>query len=253
MTTGRLAGRTAIVTGSGQNIGRAIAHLFAREGAAVVINGHSNKANVDTVAQEIVAAGGKAIGVMADVSDPDQIERLVAEAETAFGHVDIAVSNVGRRLRQSFEQITIADWRDTINHNLSSVFYLAHFVLPKMRQRSWGRIINISGYDGFTGHIDQRAHNVTAKAGMHGLTKAIAREYGVHGITSNTVAPGAINTARDPSQYAHVNVEQVLARLAIKHPGDSEDIAEACLYLAGDSGKYVTGQVIHVNGGEFTF
>jgi NAD(P)-dependent dehydrogenase (short-subunit alcohol dehydrogenase family) len=101
--------------------------------------------------------------------------------------------------------------------------------------------------------MDQRAHNVTAKAGMHGLTKAIAREYGVHGITSNTVAPGAINTARDMSQYAHVNVEQVLARLAIKHPGDSDDIAEACLYLAANSGKYVTGQVIHVNGGEFMF
>ncbi len=219
----------------------------------MVVNGHSNKANVDTVVQEIVAAGGKAIGVMADVSDPDQIERLVAEAETAFGHVDIAVSNVGRRMRQSFEEITIADWRDTINHNLSSVFYLSHFVLPKMRQRGWGRIINISGYDGFTGHMDQRAHNVTAKAGMHGLTKAIAREYGIHGVTSNTVAPGAINTARDRSQYAHVNVEHVLARLAIKHPGDPDDIAEACLYLAGDSGKYVTGQVIHVNGGEFMF
>jgi NAD(P)-dependent dehydrogenase (short-subunit alcohol dehydrogenase family) len=253
MTAGRLAGRTAIVTGSGQNIGRAIARLFAREGAAVIVNGHSNRANVDAVVQEITAAGGKAIGVMADVSDPDQVKQMVAQAEAAFGQVDIAVSNVGRRLRQSFEEITIDDWRDTINHNLSSVFYLAHVVLPRMRERGWGRIINISGYDGFTGHMDQRAHNVTAKAGMHGLTKAIAREYGVHGVTSNTVAPGAIDTKRDRAQYAHVNMEHVLARLAIKHAGESDDIAEACLYLAGDSGKYVTGQVIHVNGGEFMF
>src|SRR5882757_7636632 len=157
MTAGRLAGRTAIVTGSGQNIGRAIARLFAREGAAVIVNGHSNRANVDAVVQEITAAGGKAIGVMADVSDPDQVKQMVAQAEAAFGQVDIAVSNVGRRLRQSFEEITIADWRDTINHNLSSVFYLAHVVLPRMRERGWGRIINISGYDGFTGHMDQRA------------------------------------------------------------------------------------------------
>ncbi len=253
MTTGRLAGRTAVVTGSGQNIGRAIARLFAREGAAIVINGHSNRSNVDAVVQEIMNDGGRAVGIMADVSDPKQVERLVADAERAFGPIDIAVNNVGRRLRQTFEEITIADWCDTINHNLNSVFYLAHFVLPKMRERGWGRIINISGYDGFTGHMDQRAHNVTAKAGMHGLTKAIAREYGVFGITSNTVAPGAIATKRDTAQYKHVNMEHVLARLAIKHPGEAEDIAEACLYLAADSGKYVTGQVIHVNGGEFMF
>lgn len=253
MTDGRLAGRTALVTGSGQNIGRAIALLFASEGASVIVNGHSSKANVDAVVGEIIAAGGRAAGIMADVSDPDQVKRLVDEAEAAFGTVDIAVSNVGRRLRQNFEEITIDDWRDTINHNLGSVFYLAHYVLPKMRERGWGRIINISGYDGFTGHMDQRAHNVTAKAGMHGLTKAIAREYGVHGVTSNTVAPGAINTARDTKQYAHVNIEHVMARLAIKHAGEANDIAEACLYLAGDSGKYVTGQVIHVNGGEFMF
>jgi 3-oxoacyl-[acyl-carrier protein] reductase len=253
MATGRLAGKTAIVTGSGQNIGRAIALLFAREGCAVVVNGHSNRDNVDAVVHEIRSDGGRAVGVMSDVSDPGQVEHLVKEAEAAFGQVDIAVSNVGRRMKQSFEEITIADWRDTINHNLSSVFYLAHFALPKMRQRGWGRIINISGYDGFTGHLDQRAHNVTAKAGMHGLTKAIAREYGVFGITSNTVAPGAIATKRDPAQYTHVNMDLVMARLAIKHTGATEDIAEACLYLAGESGKFVTGQVIHVNGGEFMF
>ncbi len=249
----RLTGRTALITGSGQNIGRAIARLFARQGATVVVNGHSNRSNVDAVVQEIVDMGGRAIGIMADVSDPEQVKRLVGEAEAAFGAVDIAVNNVGRRLRQSFEEITIKDWQDTINHNLNSAFYVAHYVLPAMRQRGWGRIINISGYDGFTGHIDQRAHNVTAKAGMHGLTKAIAREYGVYGVTSNTVAPGAIATKRDPAQYKHVNIASVLERLAIKHPGDPDDIAEACLYLAGESGNFVTGQVIHVNGGEFMF
>jgi NAD(P)-dependent dehydrogenase (short-subunit alcohol dehydrogenase family) len=253
METMRLSGRTAIVTGSGQNIGRAIALLFAQQGASVVVNGHSNKANVDGVVAEIKAAGGKAIGVMADVSDPDQVKRLVQEGASAFGRIDIAVSNVGSRKRQSFEEITIEDWRHIINHNLSSVFYLAHHVLPQMRENKWGRIINISGYDGFTGHIDQRAHNVTAKAGMHGFSKAIAREYGIHNVTCNTVVPGAINTKRDPSQYAHVNREHVMARLAIKHTGDSEDIAEACLYLAGESGKFVTGQAIHVNGGEYMF
>src|SRR6266498_1820974 len=163
----RLSGRTAIVTGSGQNIGRAIALLFAQHGASVVVNGHSNKANVDGVVAEIKAAGGNAIGVMADVSDPDQVKRLVQDGLSAFGKIDIAVSNVGSRKRQNFEDITIEDWRHIINHNLSSVFYLTHHVIPQMRENKWGRIINISGYDGFTGHIDQRAHNVTAKAGMH--------------------------------------------------------------------------------------
>jgi 3-oxoacyl-[acyl-carrier protein] reductase len=250
---GRLAGRCAIVTGSGQNIGRAIALLFAAEGAAVTVNGHRDQTKVDAVVDEIVAAGGKAIGVMADVSDPQQVCRLVEETIERLGGVDVAVSNVGRRLRQSFEAITIEDWTSTINHNLNSAFYLAHYVLPHMRKAGWGRVINISGYDGVTGHMAERAHNVAAKAGMHGLSKAIAREYGVHGVTCNTVFPGAIATVRDVAQYAHVNREAVLERLAIKHFGASEDVAEACLYLAGDSGRFVTGQSIHVNGGEFMF
>lgn len=251
MENGSLSGRVAIVTGSGQNIGRAIARRFAQEGASIVINGHSDRSRVDKAVDEICAAGGRAIGVMADVSDPAHVHRLVTEATSAFGKVDIAVSNVGRRLRQSFEEISICDWQETINHNLNSAFYLAHFVLPGMKERKWGRVINISGYDGFTGHIAQRAHNVAAKAGMHGLTKAIAREYGVHGVTANTIAPGAIETERDLSQYSHIDMDAVRGRLAIKNFGDVDDIAASCLFLAAQSGKFITGQVIHVNGGEF--
>jgi NAD(P)-dependent dehydrogenase (short-subunit alcohol dehydrogenase family) len=122
-----------------------------------------------------------------------------------------------------------------------------------MREAGSGRVINISGYDGVTGHMGERAHNVTAKAGMHGLTKAIAREYGVFGITANTVFPGAIATRRDRTQYAHIDPADIMKRLAIKHFGEPDDIAEACLYLAADSGKFVTGQALHVNGGEFMF
>ena len=251
--SGALAGKTAIVTGSGRNIGRAIALGFASEGANVVVNGHRDRAAVDAVVDEARALGAGALGVMADVSQPDEVAALVRAANAAFGAVDIAVSNVGVRRRQPFEEITIDDWHDTLASNLHAAFYLAHYTLAAMRERGWGRIIHISGYDGWTGHLDQRAHNVTAKAALHGLTKAIAREYGIHGVTANTVAPGAIATARDPAQYSHIDPKAVRDRLAIKHAGAPEDIAAACVYLVGESGRFVTGQVLHVNGGEFMF
>jgi 3-oxoacyl-[acyl-carrier protein] reductase len=248
-----LRGRTAIVTGSGRNIGRAIALAFAAAGANVVINGHRDRAAIDAVVSEARALGALALGVIADVADADDVALLVKTARQTFGAVDIAVSNVGVRRRPPFEEITIADWHATLASNLHAAFYLAHYTLPAMRERGWGRIIHISGYDGWTGHMDQRAHNVTAKAGLHGLTKAIAREYGVNGVTANTVAPGAIATTRDAAQYSHIDARAVIDRLAIKHAGASEDIAAACLYLAGESGRFVTGQVLHVNGGEFMF
>ena len=241
------------MTGSGRNIGRAIALALAAEGARVVVNGHRDRDAVDAVVGEIEGSGGRAVGVIADVSLPEDVERLVGEATDAFGGVDIAVSNVGVRRQQAFEDITIEDWHAVMAVNLHACFYLAHFTLPAMRERGWGRIIHISGYDGWTGHIDLRAHNVTAKAGMHGLTKAIAREYGHHGVTANTVAPGAIRTVRDRSQYSHIDLDAVRARLAVDHFGEPDDIAAACAYLAGEGGRFVTGQVIHVNGGEFMF
>lgn len=250
----QLAGHTAVVTGSGRNIGRAIALALAAAGADVVINGHRDRTRVDDVVGEVEALGGRAVGVMADVGKPEAVGDLVRWGEEAFGRpVDIAVSNVGQRRRQAFEEISVEDWHDVLTTNLSSAFYLAHHVLPGMRERGWGRVIHISGYDGWTGHIDQRAHNVTAKAGLHGLTKALAREYGPVGVTVNTVAPGAIATVRDPEQYRHIDVRDVLERLAIKELGRPEDVAAACVYLAGEAGRFVTGQVIHVNGGEFMF
>lgn len=249
----RLKGRTAIVTGSGQNIGAAIARMFAREGANVVVNGASNKANVDATVEAINQAGGTAIGILADVGDPEQVESMVRQAEQAFGSVDITVSNVGRRLKLKFEDISVLDWQRTINSNLSSCFYMARSATPGMRKRGWGRLIHISGYDGFTGHTAERAANVTAKAGMHGLTKALAKEMGAHNITCNTVVPGYINTVRDMTQYSHFDLEKVVASIPLGHSGHVDDIAKACLFLASEGGDFITGQAIHVNGGEFMF
>lgn len=250
---GALAGKVAVVTGSGRNIGRAIALAFAREGAAVAVNGSRDREAVDRVVGEIHELGARAIGVMADVSDPDAVADMVSTVHDQLGPVDIAVSNVGVRKAAPFLELTIDDWRSTLASNLDAVFFLTRLVVPGMRERGWGRVINISGYDGWTGHIHNRAANITAKAGMHGLTKAIAREFSAYGVTANTVAPGAINTVRDPQHYAHVDMDAVRARLATADVGDVSDIAGACVYLAGDTAKFVTGQVIHVNGGEYMF
>jgi 3-oxoacyl-[acyl-carrier protein] reductase len=245
-----LNGRVAIVTGSGQNIGAAIARRLAEAGAAVVVNGHSSKENVERTVAEIRAAGGRATGVMADVSEPDDVKRLVAEANAAFGPVDIAVSNVGRRLHKPFEDITIEDWDWAIRTNLSSCFYLAHHVVPSMKQRQWGRIIHVSGFDGFTGHMANRAYNIAAKSGMHGFTKAVARELAPSGITANTVVPGAIDTVRDWSQYPNRNDGAARNAIPVRRLGHVDDIAYACVYLC-TTGSFVNGQALHLNGGQF--
>src|SRR6266478_1182505 len=248
-----LDGRVAVVTGSGQNIGAAIARRLAEAGAAVVVNGHTSRENVERTVSEIREAGGRAVGIMADVSDPPKdVGRLVAEANAAFGPVDIAVSNVGRRLLKPFETITIEDWDWAIRTNLSSCFYLAHHVIPGMKKRGWGRVIHVSGYDGFTGHLVNRAFNIAAKAGMHGFSKALGREFGPFGITANTVVPGAIDTERDWSQYPKTTHKAVEEIIPVRRWGHVDDLAYACLYLC-TTGSFMNGQALHLNGGEYMF
>ena len=247
-----LLGKTALVTGSGRNIGRAIALRLARAGANVVVNGSRQPAQVDAVVAEIQSGGGHALGVMADVADPQAVGRMVEAASAHFGRIDIAISNVGRRVHQPFLQISVEDWHSVLDTNLSALFYLDRAVLPQMQSRGWGRLIHISDDDAFSGHLLNHAHNMVCKAGTHGLTKAIAREFGPFGITCNTVVPGAIATERDRSPY-QATADTVAERIAVRRWGEVWDIAEACLYLAGDAAGFVTGQALHVNGGEHLF
>ena len=251
---GRLCGRTAIVTGSGRNIGRSIALYFAREGANVVINGHRDRALVDAVVAEVQATtGAQAIGIMGDVGDPQAIAAMVAQTVDRFGAVDIAVSNVSIRRLQPFLDISVDDWHATLNTNLNSCFYMARSVIPGMKARGWGRLIHISGVDGFAGHIPTRAHNIVAKSGMHAFAKAIAVEFGEFGITANTVSPGSLDTVRDWSQYPPNWVEMRKSQIPVRRLGTADEIAAACLYLAGEDAGFVTGQVIHVNGGQYMY
>jgi 3-oxoacyl-[acyl-carrier protein] reductase len=249
-----IQGKTAIVTGSGRNIGRAIALDLAGQGVNVVVNGHRDQNSVDAVVEEIKAAGGKAVGVMADVSSPEEVAAMVKLTADTFGSVDIVVSNVGIRRMQPFLDISVEDWNTVIGSNLSPAFYLARNAIPYMQQKKWGRIILISGFDGFWGQMTQRAHNVTCKAGLHGLAMALAREFGPDGITANTVVPGAIDTERDWSQYTHQpSKEEISQAIPVRRFGRPMEIAAACTYLSSDGGGFVSGQAIHVNGGHYMY
>ena len=249
-----LRGRTAIVTAAGQNVGRAVALAFARAGVNVVINGLSQREKIEAVAREAEAFGVRAQPILADGADWNAVEKMVGTALEAFGAIDIAVSVVGIRPHQAFHEISIEDWDRVIGTNLNSAFYLDRAVLPGMRERGFGRIIHMAGSDAQF-PLANRAHVVAAKHALHGLAKAIAVEYGPDGITANSVAPGWIDTDRKLDWFPHLQetLAHLKATLPLRHIGDVEDVANACLYLASDMGKFMTGQMIHLNGGEFMF
>ena len=248
-----MKGRTAIVTGSGRNIGRAIALSFGRLGANVIVNGHRDRAAAEAVADEVRAAGGQALVHMADVADDAAVKAMVDAAAAQFDSVDIVVSNVAMRQKQAFLDITPQDWQAVLQTNLTPAFYLARHAIPHMRTRRWGRLVLISGFDGFWGQVTHRAHNVTAKAGLHGLAMALAREFGVDGITANTVAPGAIDTIRDWTQYSHQERSRLEAEIPCGRYGKPDEVAAACDFLCSDRGAFVSGQVVHVNGGHYMY
>ena len=252
-TDSSLRGSTVLVTGSGKNIGRAVALSFAQAGANVITNGHKDYECINSVAEEARQFDVKSMAILADVSDPDSVRQMVDTAYNKFGSIDILVSNVGVRNYQAFCDISIEDWRLVMETNLFAAFYLTQAVTPKMTSNKFGRIIFISGVDGFAGHMTHRSHNVTAKAGLQGLAKSLARELASEGITCNTVVPGVIDTSRDWSQYPQYSKDSFTSAIPVGRLGYPEEIAQACLYLAGSGGAFVNGQAIHVNGGEYMF
>lgn len=245
-----LKGRSAIVTGSGQNIGKAIALELASQGANVTICGHTNRANAEAVAAEARSLGVGALAILLDIGDSAAVAAMVDETVKAFGSVDIAVANAAVRPHQPFFDISVEDWQRVLNTNLSSAFYLARAALPHMCRRKWGRVIHISGRDGTTG-MSNRAHNVTCKAGLHGFSKAIAVEFGGQGITANTIAPGVTDTVRKPENYPNFEAQTKLwlQSMPIGRIGRAEDIAHACAFLASDAAEAITGQLLHLSGG----
>lgn len=249
-----LAGRIALVTGSGRNIGREVALAFARAGASVVVNGHQDRPALDETVRLVTEAGGRAHAVLADVADGAAARAMVAEAERVLGApVDIVVANVGIRRTRPFLDTSLQDWNDCLAVNLTSAFHLAQAALPAMLRQGHGRFIHLSGLTIATGRYAGKVPVLAAKAGLHGLAKGLAAEFGDRGITANVVAPGMVRTERDWSQYAHTSEESARARVPAGRLATVADVAAACLYLASDEAAFVNGQTLHVNGGEVMF
>ena len=241
-----------MITGSGRNIGRAIALAYAEAGCNVIVNGHANAAAVDAVAAEARALGVEALAIMADISKVEDVQRMVRQAEEEVGGIDIAISNVGTRDTRPFLDITPELWHHILDTNLSSAFYLAQAVLPGMKARGWGRIIHMAGRTAFYPK-EERAHVASSKAALHALAKVLALEFGPFGITANTIAPGVIDTERSNTTHPGYAVEfaRRTKHVPVRRLGHVDDITNLCMYLAGEGSGYVTGQVLHINGGEF--
>jgi 3-oxoacyl-[acyl-carrier protein] reductase len=245
-----LQGKIALVTGAGKNIGRCIALALARDGAAIMVNGRADKAAVDSVVGEIKAAGGNAVAAMGDVSDPAVAPRLAAEAERQFGGVDILVSNAGLRRQTSFLDMSFEEWREIMSVALDGAFLLGKAFVPQMVARGQGgAFVALSGISTHVG-TPNRCHVSASKSGLEGLMRALAVELAPHRITCNAVAPGAIDTTRAASA-GPIPANRINRPIPLKRFGTVDEIAAMVRLLVGPDGTFITGQTIHVNGGEF--
>jgi 3-oxoacyl-[acyl-carrier protein] reductase len=246
--TGRddLRGRVAVVTGSSRNIGRAIARALADAGASVVVNARSSAPEAEAVAREIREAGGHAAPKIADVSSPEGATALIAAAIDTFGRLDILVNNAAVRREIDFAKLDYQEWREIIATVLDGAYLCSHAALPHLVSAGGGSIVNIGGLSSYTGAA-RRAHVITAKAGLVGLTRALAHDLAPHAITVNCVAPGLIDTARRGPEPAHHATHATL----VGRRGTPEDIAAVVRFLCGPDARYITGQTLHANGGVF--
>ncbi len=241
-----LSGRIAFVTGASQGIGRACSLQLAQAGATVALSAR-NHDKLNAVAQEITAAGGTAACFPLDVSDEENIKTAVKAVITHFGKIDILVNNAGVTRDQLLLRLKRADWDSVLNTNLTSAYLCAQQVMGPMLKQRWGRIINITSVFGQMGQAGQ-ANYASSKAGLIGLTMAIAREVASRNITCNAVAPGFIDTAMT-SALSEEFKENALKLIPLGRVGTPDDVAHAVCFLASDEAAYITGHVLNVNGG----
>jgi 3-oxoacyl-[acyl-carrier protein] reductase len=248
--TSSLRGRVALVTGAGRNIGRAIVLELAGRGADVVVNARESKAEAEAVAGEARALGVRALVALGDVGRAETVRRIADQALAEFGKVDILVNNAAIRPHGPFLEISDAEWHQVIDVDLHSAYYACKACLPGMVAQGWGRIVNLTGMNAIWGTAN-RPHVAAAKHGLWGLTKALAREFGPHGITVNAISPGPIDTARDAAKLPpHIRAQ--VSIVPAGRAGDPREIATLCGYLASDAAAFLSGQMIGVNGGAST-
>jgi NAD(P)-dependent dehydrogenase (short-subunit alcohol dehydrogenase family) len=244
---GKLEGKVALVTGSGRNIGRATVLKLAGEGADVVVNARSNQAEAEAVAAEARQLGVKAIAVLADVSNKEQVDSMVNMAMSEFGKVDILINNAAIRPHKPFTELTLEDWEYVRGVVLDGGFYATRAVINSMVDHNYGRILFFTGDGAFRGGAG-RSHVSAAKMGLVGFARGLASEFAGQNIRVNVVSPGSIDTSRaNPEWYAGrpPNTDGI----PMGRQGMVDEIAATCLFLVSDDGGFITGQTLHVNGG----
>ena len=249
---GELDGKVALVTGSGRNIGRATILKMAAEGANVVVNARSNQAEADAVAEEARAMGVKAMAILADVSNKEQVDSMVSMAMAEFGKIDILVNNAAIRPHKPFLEVTLEDWEYVRGVVLDGAFYTTSAIMPSMVKNEYGRIIFFTGDGAFQGP-PERAHVSAAKMGLVGMCRSLASEFAPKNIRVNVVSPGSIDTSREhPEWYPDARPPDA-SHIPMQRQGKVYEIASTVMFLISDEGGFITGQSIHANGGTAFF
>ncbi len=243
--------RTAFITGAGRNIGRAVALGLAEDGFNVVINGSADRAACDAVAEAARGFGVDAVVAMGDVGSLAECDRMAADAIARFGAVDVLVNNAALRPAKSFLEMTEAEWRRVMAVDLDAAVWLSRACLPKMLERGWGRIVNFTGMNAMQGY-GGRAPVSVAKHGVHGLTKALSKEFGPKGITVNAISPGPIAADGEADVPMTAYRAAAVAKVPAGREGTPAEVAAIARMLVSDGGAYVNGQMLQVNGGAQT-